>query len=80
MVPWVLPDQKEHNKKTCTGMLQQLDADLDLLRTIIIHDETWIFQYDPEMKQQLVQWKTPLSLRMKKADVYKRQTEKHAVE
>jgi hypothetical protein len=30
-------------------------------------DESWIYGYDPEKKQQSSQWKSPQSLRAKKA-------------
>jgi hypothetical protein len=30
-------------------------------------DESWIYDYDPETKQQLSQWKSPQSPRAKKA-------------
>jgi hypothetical protein len=32
-------------------------------------DEMWIFQYDPEMKSQLMHWKTPTLPGMKKARI-----------
>jgi hypothetical protein len=34
---------------------------------IIAGDESWIYSYDAETKQQLLQWKRPQSPRAKKA-------------
>jgi hypothetical protein len=33
-------------------------------------DESWIYSYDPETKQQLLQWKSPQSPREKKAQQF----------
>jgi hypothetical protein len=33
----------------------------------IMGDESWIYSYDPETKQQLSKWKSPRALRAKKA-------------
>ena len=34
---------------------------------VITGDESWVYDYDLETKQQFMQWKTPSSLRPKKA-------------
>jgi hypothetical protein len=36
------------------------------LSRVITGDENWIYGYDPETKQQFLQWKNPYSLRPKK--------------
>ncbi len=41
------------------------------MENIITCDETWIFQYDVETKRQSRHWKTPASLRIKKAKMSK---------
>ena len=38
----------------------------DVLGRVTTGDETWVYQYDPEMKQQSAQWKTANSPRPKK--------------
>jgi hypothetical protein len=38
---------------------------------VIIGDECWVFQYDPEIKRQSMQWKSPGSPRPKKARMSK---------
>jgi hypothetical protein len=34
---------------------------------VITGDESWVFQCDPEIKRQSLQWKSPGSPRLKKA-------------
>ena len=48
-------------------IIKRLQTEPDLLRRVIIGDETWIFEYDPETKRQRCQWKSPTSPRPKKA-------------
>jgi len=38
-----------------------------LISNIVTGDETWVYGYDPETKQQSSQWKSPNSARLKKA-------------
>jgi hypothetical protein len=38
---------------------------------VFTYDETWIFQYDPETVRQSMHWKTPISLKIKKARMRK---------
>jgi len=53
MVPKVLSfEQKECRKELCLDLLQCSENEPDLLNSIITCDETWIFTYDPETKQQ----------------------------
>jgi hypothetical protein len=51
--------------------MEGITEQLDVLENVITCDETWIFQYDPQMKWQSMHWKTPTSPRMKKASVSK---------
>jgi len=68
MVPKLLSDeQKEHHKELCLDLLQRTENEPDLLNSIIACDETWVFMYDPETKQQSMQWKSTSSPRPKKA-------------
>ena len=56
-----------HTMRWCQDVLQQLEADDKLLENVITGDESWVFQYDPETKQQSYQWKSASSPRPKKA-------------
>ena len=44
-----------------------MEADEKLSENLITGDESWVFQYDPETKQQSRQWKSMSSPRPKKA-------------
>jgi len=67
MVPKLLSDeQKERRKKLRLDILQRNEKEPDLLNSIIICGETWVFTYDPETKRQSMQWKSSSSPRRKK--------------
>jgi hypothetical protein len=38
-------------------LIEEQEQD-DILGHVITGDETWVYQYDPEMKQQSAQWKS----------------------
>ena len=44
-------------------MLEKIRDNSDILYQVITGDETWVFQYNPEMKKQSMQWKTVKSPR-----------------
>ena len=68
MVPKLLSEeQKEGHKELCLDILQCTENEPDLLNSIITCDETWVFTYDPETKQQSIQWKSTSSPRPKKS-------------
>jgi len=63
MVPKELTEeQKQRRVKICQDLLERQD---DILGRVITGDETWVYQYDPEKKRQIAQWKTAISLRPK---------------
>jgi hypothetical protein len=47
-------------------MKQQARDDSNFISNIITGDETWVYGYDPETRQQSSQWKSPNSPRPKK--------------
>jgi hypothetical protein len=59
-------DQKEHRVAVCSELKEQIENGPNFISTIITGDESWVYGYDPETKQQLSQWKTPNSPRPKK--------------
>ena len=67
----LLDDQKQHRVRVCEDMFERIGADPDFLGRIITGDESWVFQYDPEIKRQSQQWMTPNSPRPKKARMSK---------
>jgi hypothetical protein len=67
-VPRLLSDdQKAHHVSVCRELKQQAGDDPNFISNIITGDETWVYGYDPETKQQSSQWKLPNSPRPKKA-------------
>ena len=68
IVPRLLTEeQKAQRLNACRDILQQMKADEKLLKNGITGDESWVFQYDPETKQQSRQWKSVSSPRPKPA-------------
>jgi len=64
MVPKELTEEQKQRRVTiCQDLLDRQD---DILGRVIIGDETWVYQYDHETKQQSAQWKTANSPQPKK--------------
>jgi len=59
-------DQRDHRVQVCTKLQKAVRHDPNFLPSVIIGDESWLYDYDPETKQQSSQWKTPSSLQPKK--------------
>jgi len=64
MVPKDLTEEQKQRRVTISQDL--LERQDDVLGHVITGDETWVYHYDPEMKQQNAQWKTANSPRPKK--------------
>ena len=72
MVPKLLSeDQKQQRVTVCQDIIECLEDDPDMLGRVITGGESWIFEYDLETKWQSRQWKSPASLRPKKARMLK---------
>ncbi|KAJ9583151.1 hypothetical protein L9F63_022502 [Diploptera punctata] len=54
-------DQKESRVIACTDLKEQLKNDPRFMEKVITGDETWIYGYDPETKQQSSQWESCIS-------------------
>jgi histone-lysine N-methyltransferase SETMAR len=68
-VPRILTtDQKQQCVNVCKELCQIASDDATFLSQVITGDESWIYTYDPETKQQSSQWKSPNSLRPKRRD------------
>ena len=68
MVPKILSKyQRQQRFTVCPDINERLNAEPDLLNSVITGDETWVFEYDPEMKRQSSEWKSYGSPRPKKA-------------
>ncbi|GFV26915.1 HTH_48 domain-containing protein [Trichonephila clavipes] len=60
-------DQQFQRLATSSDLFQSASDDPESMKLIITGDESWVYGYDPETKQQSSQWKTPGSPRPKKA-------------
>lgn len=60
-------DQKDQRLAISSDLFDRATNDPQFMRLVITGDESWIYGYDPETKQQSSQWKTPGSPRPKKA-------------
>jgi len=66
-VPRILTaDQKHQRVNVCTELRQFASDDETFLSRVITGDESWIYGYHPETKQQSSQWKIPTSSRPNK--------------
>ncbi|GFV29789.1 uncharacterized protein TNCV_1926141 [Trichonephila clavipes] len=59
-------DQQFQRLATSPDLFQSERDDPEFMKFIITGDESWVYGYDPETKQQSSQWKTPGSPRPKK--------------
>jgi hypothetical protein len=65
-VPRILTaDQKQWSVNVCKELHQIAYNDVTFLYRVITGDESWIHDYDPEIKQQSSKWKSPNSPRLK---------------
>jgi len=60
-------DQRDHRVMVRTELQKAVRHDSNFLSRVIFVDESWLYDYDPEKKQQSSQWKTPSSPRLKKS-------------
>jgi hypothetical protein len=59
-------DQKQQTVSICEE-LHQIASDTSFLSRVITGEESWIYGYDPETKEQSAQWKSPNSPILKRA-------------
>ena len=60
-------EQKDLRSEIAQDNLKMVCDDENLLKKVIAGHESWIYDYDPETKQQSSQWKRPDEPRPKKA-------------
>ena len=59
-------DERKQHKKIAGDLFENSCEDMQFLKNIMTGDESWVYGYNPETKQQLSQWKGPMSPRPKK--------------
>ncbi|GFX04040.1 protein GVQW3 [Trichonephila clavipes] len=64
-------NQKELRVLRCQELLDLIQNELDILKSVVTGDEFWMFEYDPELKRQSCEWHTKSSPRPKKARMSK---------
>jgi len=66
-VPWLLTEnQKDNRLNVCYDLREQVGNDPQILSKVETRDETWCYSYDPETKQALSQWKTPVQQKQRR--------------
>jgi len=66
-VPCVLTvEQKQQHLSISLELCDHAASDSSLLGNVIMGDETWVYDYDPETRVQSSQWKSPSSPHAKK--------------
>ena len=66
-VPRLLTDdQREQRQRIARYLFERSCEDVQFLKNTVTGDESWVYGYDPETKQQSSQWKGPTSMRPKK--------------
>jgi len=58
--------QREQRQTIARDLFERSCEDVQFLKNIVTGDESWVYGYDPETKQQSSQWKGPTSPRTKK--------------
>jgi hypothetical protein len=61
-------DQKQRHVNVCLEPREKANEDPTFISRIITGDESWIYGYDPETKQQSSMWKSPQLPRAKKVE------------
>jgi hypothetical protein len=70
-VPHKLTDEQKAKWMEISGdFITMCDQDPSFLR-IVTGDEAWCYQFDPESKQQLMEWRSPSSPHPKKSCLQK---------
>jgi len=59
-------DQREQRQTIARDLFERSCEDVQFLKSIVTGDESWVYGYDLETKQQPSQWKDPTSPRPKK--------------
>ena len=59
-------DQHEQHQTITCDLFERSCEDVQFLKNILTGDESWVYGYDLQTKQQLSQWKVPTSPRPKK--------------
>ena len=74
-VPRLLTDEQREQLQTIARDLFECSCeDVQFRKNIVTGDDSWVYGYDPETKQQSSQWKGPTSPRPKKGRLVRNKT------
>ncbi len=68
----LIKEQKKHRADVCHDWLETIKLE-NILKRVITCDESWLFEYDPEIKRQSMQWVGEGEARLKIAPMSKSQ-------
>ena len=67
-------DQREQRQTINRDLFERSYEDVQFLKYIVTDDESWVYEYEPDTKQQSSQWKDPTSPRRKKGRQVRKKT------
>jgi hypothetical protein len=67
VLQFLMSDQKQRHINACLELQEKANEGPTFISRIIMGVKSCIYRYDPETKQQLLQWKSPQSPTAKKA-------------
>jgi hypothetical protein len=80
MVPKNLNDDQESRRNEMSvEMLEGLETEQNSLDRLITSDESWFFEYDPEIKRQSEEWHPPQFTRQRKDRMSKSKIKKMVI-
>jgi len=53
---YLTQQQRDARLSGCADLLEQVEADPELMNRVIAGEESWFFHYDPETKRQRLEW------------------------
>ena len=57
---------KQSLLEACSKLLEYCHSEKSFLQRVVIRDETWVHQFEPELKRASMEWRHPTSPRSKK--------------
>ena len=57
---------KQSRPEACSELLEYCHSDKTFLQRIVTVDETWVHHFEPELKRASMEWRHPISSRLKK--------------
>jgi len=68
---YLTEQQRGERLSVCADLLEQVEGNPELMDRVIIGEESWLIQYNPQTKHQSLEWRSEGSSRPKKARMSK---------